>query len=89
MQSFRNISYIYALDLLRIEILNPKVNQLLEELAELNLISIKKEKSTDFYKFLAKLRTKSKEKITLEDIAKEVETVRKKRYAGEATKNRN
>ena len=50
------------MDLLRIEILNPKVNQLLEELAELNLISIKKEKSTGFYKFLAELRTKSKGK---------------------------
>ena len=36
------------MDLLRIEILNPKVNQLLGELAELNLISIKKEKSTAF-----------------------------------------
>ena len=77
------------MDLLRIEILNPKVNQLLEELADLNLISIKKEKSTDFYKFLTKLRTKSKGKISLEDITKEVETVRKKRYAGKATKGRN
>jgi len=74
------------MDLLRIEILNPNVNQLLEELAELNLISIKKEKSTAFYKFLAKLRRKSKDKITLDEITSEVETVRKKRYAGKATK---
>ncbi|MBK7966001.1 MAG: hypothetical protein IPK10_12450 [Bacteroidetes bacterium] len=77
------------MDLLRIEILNPKASQLLNDLADLKLISIKKEKSTDFYKFLNKLRTKSKGKISLEDISKEVDMVRKKRYAGKSTKNRN
>lgn len=77
------------MDLLRIEILNPKANQLLDELANLKLISIKREKPTDFYKFLGKLRAKSKAKITLDDITKEVDAVRKKRYAGKQSKNRN
>ena len=76
------------MDFLRIEILNPKAGQLLDDLAALKLISIKKEKPTDFYRFLKKLRTKSKGKFTEELIAEEVMAVRKKRYAGKTTKNR-
>ena len=68
------------MDLLRIEILNPKASQLLEDLADLKLISIKKE-STDFSKFLSKFKAKSKGKISFDEITKEVETVRKRRYA--------
>lgn len=77
------------MDLLRIEILNPKANRLLEDLADLKLISIKKENSTNFNKFLSKLRTKSKGKISLETITEEVEAVRKKRYAKKSAKGRN
>ena len=68
------------MDLLRIEILNPKVNQLLEDLADLKLISIKQEEQTDFSGFMKKLRSKSKKKITMNEITNEVEVVRKKRY---------
>jgi hypothetical protein len=81
--------YIYTMDLLRIEILNPKASQLLDDLADLKLISIKREKSTDFYKFLSKLRSKAKAKITLDEITNEVEAVRKNRYAEKSSKNRN
>lgn len=77
------------MDLLRIEILDPKANRLLEDLADLKLISIKREKSTDFYKFLSKLRSKSKGKISLDAITEEVEAVRKKRYAQKSAKGRN
>ena len=68
------------MDLLRIEILNPKANQLLEDLADLKLISIRQEKANDFIGFLKKLRSKSKKKISLTEITSEVEAVRTKRY---------
>ena len=76
------------MDLLRIEILNPKANQLLEDLADLKLISIKRE-ATDFKQFLIKLRAKSKGKLSFDDITAEVESVRKKRYASKSAKSRN
>ena len=75
------------MDLLRIEILNPKANQLLEDLADLKLISIKKEKTTDFTKFLSKLRAKAKSRISFDEISNEVEAVRKKRYSVRSAKN--
>lgn len=77
------------MDFVRIEILNPKAGQLLDDLAALKLISIKREKSTDFRKFLSRLRNKAKGKFTEEIITREVELVRKKRYAGKTTKNSN
>ena len=67
------------MDSLRIELLHPRASQLLDDLEDLNLISIKREKKTDFSKFLSKIRTKSKGKLSLDDITKEVESVRVKR----------
>jgi hypothetical protein len=67
------------MDSLRIELLHPKASQLLDDLEDLNLISIKREKKTDFSKFLSKIRTKSKGKLSLDEITKEVESVRVKR----------
>jgi hypothetical protein len=75
------------MDSLRIELLHPKASQLLDDLEDLNLISIKREKKTDFSKFLKKLRTKSKGKISDDIISKEVESVRAKRYASKKGKN--
>jgi hypothetical protein len=75
------------MDSLRIELLHPKASQLLDDLEDLNLISIKREKKTDFSKFLKKLRTKSKGKISDDIISKEVESVRVKRYASKKGKN--
>jgi hypothetical protein len=77
------------MDLLKIEILNPKASQLLNDLADLNLIAIKRKKPTDFYKFLGKHRGKAKAKITPDQITKEVEVVRKKRHAVKSSKNCN
>lgn len=77
------------MDYLRIEILNPKASQLLDDLADLNLISIRKEKSVDFYNYLSKMRSKSKAKLNLNNIAMEVEAVRTDRYAGKKVKGRN
>ena len=75
------------MDSLRIELLHPKASQLLDDLEDLNLITIKREKKTDFSKFLKKLRTKSKGKISQDIIDKEVASVRAKRYANKKEKN--
>jgi len=68
------------METIRIDILNPKAKNLLEDLADLNLIKIRKEKKSDFSNFLKKLRSKSKEELSLDEITKEVENVRKSRY---------
>jgi hypothetical protein len=68
------------METLRIDILNPKAKNLLKDLADLNLIKIKKEKKSDFSNFLKKLRAKSNQELSLDEITKEVENVRKSRY---------
>jgi hypothetical protein len=68
---------------LQVDILNPKASKLLKDLADLNLISIRELKTEDdFLKVVQRIRSKGKKKpLTLEEITKEVETVRAKRYA--------
>jgi predicted AAA+ superfamily ATPase len=69
------------METVRIDILNPKAKKLLQDLADLDLIKINKEKEkSDFTVLLKKLRSRSNEPISPEEIAKEVETVRKARY---------
>ena len=66
---------------MQIEILNPKVAKLLNDLADLNLITIHNTQDDGFIKLINKLRAKAKNyPISLEDITKEVEEVRTKRY---------
>ena len=50
------------METIRIDILNPKAKNLLKDLAELNLIKIKKEKKSDFSNLLKKLRLNQKKK---------------------------
>jgi len=70
------------MDSLQIDIINPKAAKLLKDLADLNLIVIKKSTSKNgFAAVLKKLRAKSKSAPTLDEITKEVESVRSKRYA--------
>lgn len=64
----------------QVDILNPKAKKLLQDLVDLNLITIKKTKRSDISTLLANLRSKSTEEISLEEITKEVENVRKSRY---------
>ena len=65
---------------LRIEIINPKAKQLLKDLADIGLIKITEEQTkTDFSEILKKLRSKSEDVLSLEEITKEVESVRKER----------
>ncbi|HET6991029.1 MAG TPA: hypothetical protein VFJ43_06885 [Bacteroidia bacterium] len=62
-----------------IEILNPKAKRLLMDLAEMRLISISEPEPNPFLEAVKKIRSK-KAKISLEEITKEVELVRAKRY---------
>ena len=69
---------------LQVDILNPKATKLLQNLADLNLISIKETQEDGFLKIIKKLRAKaSSNPPTLEEITKEVELVRAKKYAKE------
>jgi len=66
----------------QIDILNPKATKLLEDLADLKLISIRTTADDGFIKLVNKLRAKAKNNPpTLDEITKEVEIVRSKRYA--------
>lgn len=66
----------------QVDILNPKAGKLLEDLAELKLISIRKATDDGFLKLVNEFRAKAKNKApTSEEINKEVEIVRSKRYA--------
>lgn len=66
---------------IRIDILNPKVKRILKDLADLDLIRIKKENiNSEFIELLDKLRIGSGNAPSLEDITAEVKAVRKARY---------
>lgn len=70
------------MDSYQIDILNPKATKLLKNLEELKLISIKSSKDDSFLKVINKIRAKAKNKpISIQEITKEVELVRAKRYA--------
>ncbi|MCB1192273.1 MAG: hypothetical protein KDK90_17630 [Leptospiraceae bacterium] len=75
----------------QIELLEPKAKKLLDELANLKLIKIQeKQKPTqEFRSLLTKIREKKNKKLTLEEITKEVELVRRKRYAQKKKKSDN
>ena len=65
----------------QIDLLNPKAARLLQDLADLKLISIKETKKQDFLDIVTKLRKKASSNVpSLEEITKEVEMVRLKRY---------
>jgi len=67
---------------IQVDILNPKAGKLLEDLAELKLISIRSTSDDGFLKLVNKFRAKAKDNPpSLDDITKEVEIVRSKRYA--------
>lgn len=69
------------METIRIDIIDPKAMKLLKNLADLNLIKINKEKNkSDFSDLLKKIRAQSDDEISLAEITKEVEQVRKARY---------
>lgn len=68
------------MEMLRIDIVNPKAKRIIKGLAELNLINIKdNDPVKSFQVLLNKLRGKSNV-ISLVEITKEVELVRVMRY---------
>lgn len=69
------------MDTLKVNILNPKALKLLKDLAALDLIAIQATSKNGFQDVLKKLRSKEKTEITFEEITKEVEAARIKRYA--------
>ena len=67
---------------LQVDILNPKATKLLQNLADLNLISINGVKDDGFLQIIKKLRAKAGiNPLSLEEITVEVESVRAKNYA--------
>lgn len=69
------------METIRIDILNPKAKALLKDLANLELIRIRKETSkSDFSELLKKFRRKADKAASLEEITLEVGAVRKARY---------
>lgn len=66
---------------LQVDILNPKAAKLLKDLADLNLIAIRDNSKNGFATVLKRMRSKAKSAPTLDEITREVELVRSKRYA--------
>ena len=68
---------------LRIELVNPKAKSIIKNLADMDLIKIKKEKvKNEFTELIAKFRKKSDKAPSAEETLTEVESVRKARYEG-------
>jgi len=66
----------------QVDVLNPKADILLKDLADLDLINIRQTSTEGFLSVVNRLRTKAISKPpTLNEITKEVEAVRTKRYA--------
>lgn len=77
-------NFLYLNMTLQVDILDPRATKLLQNLADLKLISIKGTKEDGFLKIIKKLRAKAvSNPPSLEEITKEVELVRAKRYAKE------
>ena len=68
------------METIKVDILNPKAEKLLKDLADLNLISIRKSTKSGFSELLNKLRSNSETSLDIKKITQEVETVRSKRY---------
>lgn len=66
----------------QVDILDPKAKKLLQDLADMELIAIKKTSGDEFLNVINRLRTKTAGNVpSLKEITKEVESVRSKRYA--------
>jgi hypothetical protein len=70
------------MEAITIEIINPKAKQLIRDLADMKLINISESTGiNDFREILSSLRSNSESIPALDEITKEVELVRAKRYA--------
>ena len=73
------------MEALNVQIINPKAKSLLLNLAEMNLIRV--EAKPVLSEIMAKLRRNETEVPSLEDITKEVELTRQKRYEAKEQNN--
>ncbi|CAN5444749.1 hypothetical protein BH23BAC3_BH23BAC3_34350 [soil metagenome] len=67
------------METIKVDILNPKARKLLNDLADLDLIAIRKSSKIDFSEVVKKLRATSENALTENEIAQEVEAVRSAR----------
>lgn len=67
------------METIKVDILNPKARKLLNDLADLDLIAIRRSTNKDFSEVVRKLRSKSKNDLNEDEIAREVETARRYR----------
>lgn len=67
------------METVKVDILNPKARKLLKDLADLDLIAIRKSRKSEFSEVLKRLRSKSEKALSPEEIANEVEAVRSRR----------
>jgi len=67
------------METVKVDILNPKARKLLKELADLDLIAIRKSTKSEFSEVLKKIRSKSETVPSPEEIAGEVKIVRSRR----------
>ena len=67
----------------QVDILDPKADRLLKDLADMNLIAIKQTDNDGFMQVIERLRSKAEQlgPPTMDEITQEVETVRAERYA--------
>lgn len=67
----------------QVDILDPKADRVLKDLADMNLIAIKQTDNDGFMQVIERLRSKAEqlEPPTMDEITQEVETVRAERYA--------
>jgi len=72
------------METLRIDIVNPKAKKIIKELADLKLISIRKENHSESFQILLKKFRSKKNSPSLKEITKEVEAVRSRRYGKKA-----
>jgi hypothetical protein len=75
------------MSIFQIKILNPKAIKLIQDLADLELISISQPKESGFFNLLAKLRSKAEFVPSLEEITKEVDKIRAERYEQKKSSN--
>ena len=69
------------METIRIEILNPKAKKLINDLADLKLINIKRSKvKSEFRDLLVEMRKNSDSAPSLEEIQKEVDKVREEKH---------
>lgn len=69
------------METIKVDILNPKARKLLNDLADLDLVAIRKSGKNSFSEVLRKLRSEQDTPApTPDEIAREVEAVRSKRY---------